>query len=71
MDCFFGTLKTECPHHFKFKTRDHARQVVFDYEAIVSRAVEAFAEGCLAERVHEALIKEPLGDQLIGRLSCE
>ncbi len=31
MESFFGTLKTECLHHFKFKTRDPARQVVFDY----------------------------------------
>ena len=31
MESFFGTLKTECLHHFKFKTRDHARQMVFDY----------------------------------------
>ena len=31
MESFFGTLKTECLHHFKFKTRDQARQVVFDY----------------------------------------
>ena len=31
MERFFGTLKTECLHHFKFKTRDQARQVVFDY----------------------------------------
>ena len=38
-------------------------------EATLSRAFEAFAEGCLAERVHEALIKEHIGDQLIGHLS--
>ena len=31
MESFFGTLKTECLHHFKFQTRDHARQVVFEY----------------------------------------
>ena len=31
MESFFGTLKTECLHHFKFKTRDQARRVVFDY----------------------------------------
>ena len=31
MESFFGTLKTECLHHHKFKTRDQARQVVFDY----------------------------------------
>ena len=31
MESFFGTLKTECLHHFKFKTRDHAKQFVFEY----------------------------------------
>ena len=31
MESFFGTLKTECLHPFKFKTCDQARQVVFDY----------------------------------------
>ena len=31
MESFFGALKTECLHHYKFKTRDHAKQVVFDY----------------------------------------
>jgi len=38
-------------------------------EATFSRAFEEFAAGCLAERVHEALIKEHLGDELIGHLS--
>lgn len=38
-------------------------------EATFSRAFEEFAEGCLAERVHEALIKEHLGDELIGHVS--
>ena len=38
-------------------------------EATFSRAFEAFAEGRLAERVHEALIKESLGDVLIGHIS--
>ena len=31
VESFFGTLKTECLHHFKFKTRDQAKQVVFEY----------------------------------------
>ena len=31
MESFFGTLKTECLHHYKFKTRDQAKQVVFEY----------------------------------------
>jgi len=38
-------------------------------EATFSRAFEEFAEGHLAERVHEALIKEHLGDKLIGHIS--
>lgn len=38
-------------------------------EATFSRAFDEFAEGRLAERVHEALIKEHLGDELIGHLS--
>jgi Transposase DDE domain len=38
-------------------------------EATFSRAFEAFATGRLAERVHEALIKEHLGDELIGHIS--
>ena len=38
-------------------------------EATFSRALEAFAEGRLPERVHEALVKEHLGDELIGHIS--
>jgi len=38
-------------------------------EATFSRAFEEFATGKLAERVHEALIKEYLGEALIGHLS--
>ncbi len=38
-------------------------------EATFSRASEEFAEARLAERVHEALVKEHLGDELIGHLS--
>ena len=38
-------------------------------EATFSRAFEEFAEGRLAERVHEALIKEHLGEELIGHIS--
>ena len=38
-------------------------------EATFSRAFEEFAEERLAERVHEALITEHLGDELIGHLS--
>ncbi len=38
-------------------------------ESTFSRAFEEFAEGRLAERVHEALVKEHLGNELIGHLS--
>lgn len=38
-------------------------------EATFSRAFDEFAAGKLAERVHEALIHEHLGDELIGHLS--
>lgn len=38
-------------------------------ESTFSRAFDFFAKVRLAERVHEALIKEQLGDQLIGHIS--
>ncbi len=38
-------------------------------ESTFSRAFDEFAESRLAERVHEALIKEHLGDELIGHIS--
>ena len=38
-------------------------------EATFSRAFDEFAEAGLGQRVHEALIKEHLGDQLIGHIS--
>lgn len=38
-------------------------------EATFSRAFEAFAQAHVAERVHEALINEHLGNELIGHLS--
>lgn len=38
-------------------------------EATFSRAFDEFSQSKLAERVHEALVKEHLGEQLIGHLS--
>lgn len=38
-------------------------------ESTFSRAFEEFAQARLAERVHEALIKAHLGDELIGHIS--
>lgn len=31
MESFFGTLKTESLHHYRFATRERARQAVFEY----------------------------------------
>ncbi len=31
MESFFGTLKTESLHHYRFKTRANARRVIFEY----------------------------------------
>jgi len=31
MESFFDTLKTECLHHYKFKTREEAKRVPFEY----------------------------------------
>ncbi len=30
-ESFFGTLKNECLHHYKFKTRAEARKITFEY----------------------------------------
>ena len=38
-------------------------------ESTFSRAFDEFAKSSLAERVHEALIKEHLGDTLVGHIS--
>ena len=38
-------------------------------ESTFSRAFEEFATSCLAERVHEFLIKVHLGDEIIGHIS--
>ena len=34
MESFFGTLKTESLHHYRFATREEARRVVFEYTEI-------------------------------------
>lgn len=31
MESFFGTIKTESLHHFRFTTREEAKLVVFEY----------------------------------------
>jgi putative transposase len=43
MESFFGALKTECLHHYKFKTRDQAKQVVFEYIEVFYNRVRRHA----------------------------
>lgn len=31
MESFFGTIKTESLHHYRFKTREHAKRIIFEY----------------------------------------
>jgi putative transposase len=31
MESFFGTIKTESLHHYRFKTRETAKRVIFEY----------------------------------------
>lgn len=31
MESFFGTIKTESLHHYRFSTREEAKLVVFEY----------------------------------------
>ena len=30
-ESFFGSIKTELIHHYKFKTREEAKHVIFEY----------------------------------------
>jgi len=53
-------LRRNCGYAFWKKLPD---------EATFSRAFEEFALACLAERVHDALIKEHLGQSLVGHIS--
>lgn len=40
MESFFGTLKTECLHHYRFATREEARRVVFEYIEVLDALKE-------------------------------
>ena len=40
---FFSALKTECLHHYKFKTRDQAKQVVFEYIEVFYKRIRRYA----------------------------
>lgn len=44
MESFFGTLKTECLHHYKFKTKDEAKQVTFEYIEVFYNRIRRHAK---------------------------
>ena len=44
MESFFGTLKTESLHHYRFATREQARQVVFEYIEVFYNRIRRHAK---------------------------
>ena len=44
MESFFGTLKTERLHHYRFKSREQARQVVFEYIEVFYNRIRRHAK---------------------------
>lgn len=44
MESFFGSIKTESLHHYQFKTRNSAKQVVFDYIEVFYNRVRRHAK---------------------------
>ena len=44
MESFFGTLKTECLHHYKFRTRAEAKRVTFEYIEVFYNRIRRHAK---------------------------
>lgn len=44
MESFFGTLKTESLHHYRFATRAQAQQVVFEYIEVFYNRIRRHAK---------------------------
>lgn len=44
MESFFGTLKTESLHHYRFATREEARRVVFEYIEVFYNQIRRHAK---------------------------
>lgn len=44
MESFFGTLKTESLHHYRFATREQAQQVVFEYIEVFYNRIRRHAK---------------------------
>ena len=44
MESFFGTLKTESLHHYRFATREQARQTIFEYIEVFYNRIRQHAK---------------------------
>ena len=44
MESFFGTLKTESLHHYRFTTREQARQTIFEYIEVFYNRIRRHAK---------------------------
>jgi putative transposase len=44
MESFFGTLKTECVHHYRFATREEAKRVIFEYIEVFYNRIRRHAK---------------------------
>jgi transposase InsO family protein len=60
-ESFFHTLKTELTHHRKFKTREEAKQCIFEYiEVFYNRIRIHSANGYMSPAEFEAVQNKPL-----------
>lgn len=44
MESFFGAIKTESLHHYRFKTREHAKRVIFEYIEVFYNRIRRHAK---------------------------
>ena len=44
MESFSGTIKTESLHHYRFKTRGHAKRVIFEYIEVFYNRIRRHAK---------------------------
>ena len=57
MESFFGTRKTESLHRYKYKTRNEARRVIFEYiEVFYNRKRSHSVLGFISTEVFETQV---------------
>ena len=44
MESFFGTIKTESLHHYRFKTRENAKRIIFEYIEVFYNRIRRHAK---------------------------